>query len=270
MARDLTDGFANVAQIDEKVLNRIFSAEFLRLLRHLHTTAYGRELEIWFDTPRLQVTRTGTTGRGALEMSVEMLARLADRWDQAHVTLTARPNLTHEEKQRADGPALIAPVLDFRTVEADAIEVTASEPDYIDPVYRALVVRLKQLSPFPLGPLFPDDGRRFLLREYAVSEEHGRAGILAVLIDDTTGAPLPAPSTMPRRVHGGVLVLVPKETVQQRIGEALKRDGLDRLPKQVPGHSGMRLNSLAIELREGHILISGSVTKEIGPFDTDV
>lgn len=267
MARELTDGFPLAAQIAEAVVDRVFANTLLGRLPTLTAAPSGRAIQVWFDRPTTTLVPGPNPLQNIVQVSLPMTARLADRGDESSATLVVRPSLSQVEVEHG-GRKLLAPMVDFRALGTQSFEVVGAVPEYVEPLRAVLVETLKARSPIIGGPLLPDPGRQVFFRTYTVAAATSQADVLAVFVDDGSGAALPAHVTA--RCGDRVVALVPDDLVRQRMDAGLAARGLANLPAPMPGQEDYTLHRLGIELRTGHVYVSGRAEGSWGPFSGSV
>lgn len=261
MVRELTDGFPVVAQVSEALVDQIFAYTFLRSFPTMTTKTALGEIHIWFEKPTTTLLPSKNPLQNIVQISLPMIARLVERGDESTATLVVRPSLAQVSIDNGDHQ-LLAPMVDFRALGSKAFEVTAAVPEYREPLHTTLVEVLMARSPIVAAPLLPDPGKQVFFRSYTVAAGTSQANILGVFVDD--GSETALPKQVVARCDDRAITLVPEDLVRQHIGAGLAANGLGTLPASIPGQEGSTLNSLKIELRTGHVHVSGSADASWG------
>ena|SRR5215212_218068 len=270
MARELTDGYPLAAHIPERFIARIFAKAFLRLLPMISRSVDGQTLDVWFKTPTARLVHSTHPLENLIEAELPLLARLSERGDETHAVFRTRPNLIQVEID-FEGRRLIAPMVDFRPTASTAFTVDADVDAYEPVLLATLGAALRAISPFTAAPLFPAGDRQFFLRSYTTAAGTADENVLALFITNE-----PAPPPLPARIdpqNGGpdeAAVLVPRDLIDARMAAGLAAAGLGTLPAVLPGDDGLVLLSLAIDLRVGHVFMSGRVRAEVLGLESDV
>lgn len=267
MSFDLTHGFLAEAQLDLRTVARIFAANFLDRVGLFRTTvAEGSDLTIWFDRPQLTLVEDPDPAVARAQVELRMIARLSDRIDEARIFVTARAAII-DRKVTVGTEVRACPAVDFEDSPASDITVTFSNnPEYDAVVLTAVTALLRRESPFALGPLAAEAGKRFY-RTYFDVPGHEQ-GLLVFFVGI---AELPTPPTVASHLHAtrDVVLLVPDAMVDIRKG--LEQAGLGTLP--APLNPDVLVRTLDVSLQQGHIRIAGSATKTSSvlgiPIDTD-
>ncbi|MEJ1933206.1 hypothetical protein WDZ92_23660 [Nostoc sp. NIES-2111] len=263
MSRAFTAGFALIAEIGEETISRIFGRTFISQSPRIVRTVGQATVEIWFRTPTLRLIPSDIPFQNLVEVRLPFTARSSSRFDEGQGALIVRPALVQIEIEQ-DGTKLIAPVIDFRGLGVDAFSAE-SEPDEFAPLVRAAVYEtLKAEETIVAGPLFPDSGRPFYFKSFF--QEPPLGNVLSVLIADPGNVP-PLPAALPF-LSPGVHVLIPIETIRDSVQAEWAKQGLDRLPKRIDDDAV--LTALAVEYNAGHILVTGALDADAGPFTVSV
>lgn len=263
MARELTAGFALVAEIGQTEISRIFGRTFLAQISKTVRMVGGTRVEIWFRMPSLSLVPSDIPFQNLVEVRLPFTARCSNRFDECQGELIVRPSLVQIEVEQ-DGRTLIAPVVDFRGLAPAAFAVETTPADFAPILHTALHDALKAQQTFVAGPLFPETGRPFFIKSFLRPGPGNN--VLTVLIADPGNVP-PLPDTLPV-LSGGILVLVPIETIRDSVQAQWAVQGLDQLPKRLDDDTV--LTSLSVAYNAGHILVTGSLDADAGPFTTTV
>ena len=267
MARELTHGYALVGQISERTISDIVARSFLQFLPTVNRQVGSRMVNVWFKKPSAKLVTSNNPLQNIIEVQLPFTARQSDRYDECHGTLIARPSLLQVQVNH-QGRTLIAPKVDFRGTTPTAVDLTLDRQEFQPTVREALVESLQGQPPITAGPLFPDSGRPFFFRSFTGANATG-GNVLAIFIADADPSP-PLPTTTQNHAGNGIKVLIPREAIDQNVRSGLAAQGLGTLPAVIPGHPDITLMSLAIELKSGHIFVTGSADKDIGPFTSTV
>jgi hypothetical protein len=258
MSTELTHGFLAEVQIDARVPQQIFAANFLRRVGLLRLTiSQGRDLSIWFDRPELTLIKDPNPAAARVEIVLRMIARLSDRFDEARIFVTARGRIT-DRTLLHDTETRTCPSLNFAdSADSDFILTFSTNPEYDAVVLPAVRSMLRQRSPFALGPLASAAGTRHYRTYFDIANRP--EGLLAMFIA-ALGEP-PTPATIPPRVFPptDVVLLVPDDLVDPALQQGLATAGLDSMPAQL--NPDVKVRSLQVTLQNGHVLIAGSGTK---------
>lgn len=262
MARELTAGFALIAEIGEAEISRIFGRTFLAQFPKLVRTVGGATVEMWFRTPTLKLIPSDLPFQNLVEIRLPLSARSSTRFDECHGQLIVRPALVQIEVEQ-DGKTLIAPVIDFRGLVPAAFAVDIDNADFA-PLIRTALHDALNLEEFIAGPLFPETGQPFFFKSFFRPPPQNN--VLTVLIADPGNVPR-LPDTLPVLL-GGIHVLIPIETIQEHVNAKLAEQGLNTLPKRIDDDTVMTAFSIAYNA--GHILITGALDADVGPFTSTV
>ncbi len=257
MAREFTAGFAAVGQIAEPMFERIVQRNFLRQMPKVERQVGGVLVQVWFDTPEVKLLPSVNPLLNLVEVRVPFVARTGDRFDETLGVLTVTPSLTQTEE---DG--LVAPMLDFRG--AAGLRLTVDKPPFEAAVRGALTAYLAAQSPIVASPLFPGGGNAFFKNFVGATRADN---VFCIFLDDGVGPALP--NAMPNRAGASIMALVPRERVEESVAAARAAQGIAALPCPVPGQDGMTLKALSIELKVGHVYLSGTVETD-GLFGSEV
>ncbi|MBZ9919726.1 hypothetical protein FJ981_04405 [Mesorhizobium sp. B1-1-4] len=264
MSRELTSGFALVAQVAEKEISSIFVKTFLGLMPKIQRSVEGVTVNIWFGnlSPSVRLIASNNPFENLVEISLPFIGRASDQFDECVGTLVVRPSLIQTEVQQ-NGQTLIAPMVDFRGLSVAAFEVSVNKDKFKAVMHQALFDSLKGQGTITAGPLFPTSGRPFFFKTFLSAPP--RANILAVFIADVGNVPdLPDSANT---LTNSIMVLVPVETINANIHDQLAAHGLGQLPA---GLEGGTLTSLSIELKAGHVFVKGTMDADVGPFTSTV
>jgi len=259
MARELTNGFPLAAHVPERFIEHVFAKAFLRLLPRLTTVlADGRTLEMWFEIPTVRLVASANPFENLIDVELPLVARLSDRHDESRCVFKTSPNLIQVQVMH-NGASLIAPMVDFRATGADSFSVEADVDAYREAVLVVLRNQLRNISPFTAAPLFPDDGRQFFLRTYTKAAGTSSENLLGIFITGEANIPpIPTSVVAQTAVTGDVAVLVPRDVIDAQLRASLVAAGLGSLPTTLPGDD-LVLLSLVIDLRDGHVFMTGAV-----------
>src|SRR5688500_18463737 len=113
MSLELSHGFLAEVQLNARVVQGIFAANFLRRAGLLRVTVSpGRELSMWFDRPDLVLVKDPDPAAARVEVVLRLFARLSDRIDEARIFITARGRIT-DRKVVVGGGVRACPSVNF-------------------------------------------------------------------------------------------------------------------------------------------------------------
>jgi hypothetical protein len=260
MARELTDGFAIAAQLTESVASDIFASALLSTMPKFQRQVDGGvQLEAWFGRPSLSLVANANPAVNTVQVRLPLTARASNRFDETAAEVVARPVITQEEVE-VNGRRTIHPSIDFRGLGANAYQVTADIPEFVPLIRTAIVNQLRERPPLSLAPLVTGVAERVHIRTYTEDAGTANGDLVVLFADDRPGGSTPTPPRVVERTNS-TTVLVPRELIDEKIREGLVEQGLGNLPAPVPNSDRVRLNSFAVELRDGHVFVSGTGTK---------
>lgn len=281
MAKDLTNGFDIAAQVSEEVSQDIFRMSYWTggIPDYISKTGSQNSSEItevYFDQPNLQFVKIGDLPN-AVTINLRFTTRVFP--ETIEIPGDVKITMTAIIKVQQDGSSVI--VVDFANVP-DQFDFKffwmPENTQILESRVKPLITNtlFQKLKILPISPPVSSDVGFFTFQVYVLSNESvpntKQNRFISIYVNKENNQLNPPGTVNPMlykdpyeswKPKDALRIAIPREIVMPLIDQKLQEMGFKNLPKTSPTDSTVTINSLSMDLQNGHIKVTGNATKEI-------
>jgi hypothetical protein len=271
------------AQVSEQIVNRIFVASYWleaiphNIVREFDESGVSGEADIFFETPSLNFDVSDASLQNALELQFPITAALDVSSPSLEFTVTANLSVIASLEKRTEyvhGQGdMDFVVVDFTGVNDEHFTLSIVEDIDNKELYESILEYIvkdmlqDETQRLTLSPAMPSSDREGSGVGYFDVRIHNDTGdgdldLLNILMNQDSVVTTPTPLE-PLLLPGYDYALaISSDLINQQITEEIN-EKFGSLPARLESDNSMILRSIDISLGNGHINVSGRVTKEI-------